>query len=330
MKQNYNNHKSSGSLANFCWNAWCCLSIVGIWPRFIEHKLLSTTRLNLKIPNLSKDLKGLKIVQFSDLHLHSQVSDSFLQKIKRKIEAFQPDIILFTGDFLCFALLRDLERLQKFFSSFHAPYGCYTILGNHDYAEFVSINKKGEYDILDASTGSFSQIFKRFLTTTTLARKTTERAKAVKHNEVLENLLQKTPFKLLKNESTLVPIKNSFINITGLEEYSTGRCDPTKAFLNFNKHYPGLVMAHNPDNIPSLLKFPGEVILCGHTHGGQVNLPWLWKKFTLMENPKLKRGLFRMNNKWAYVNRGVGSIMQFRWFSVPELLLLTLDSETEL
>lgn len=327
MEQNNNTHKSSGSIANFCWNAWCCLSIVGIWPRFIEHKLLSTTCLNLKIPHLHKDLQGLKIAQFSDLHLHPKVSDSFLQKIKRKIEACQPDIILFTGDFLCFSLNRDLERLQKFFNSFHAPYGCYAILGNHDYAEFVSINEAGEYDVLSASTGSFRNIFKRLWTKTTLACRTTERAKAVKHNETLGKLLQKTPFKLLKNESILVPIKNAFLNITGVEEYTTGRCDPYQAFLSYDKRYPGIVMSHNPDSVPTLLKFPGEVILSGHTHGGQVNLPWLWKKFTLMENPNLKKGLFHMNGKWIYVNRGVGSIMQFRWFAVPELLLLTLEAE---
>ena len=68
--------------------------------------------------------------------------------------------------------------------------------------------------------------------------------------------------------------------------------------------------------------------MCGHTHGGQVNLPWFWKKFTLMENPQLKRGLVRMLDKWIYINRGVGSIMQFRWFAKPEILLLTLEMQS--
>lgn len=324
MEQN-NNNKSSMNWANFCWDVWCCLSIVGIWPRFIEHKLLSTTCLNLKIPHLPQELHGLKIAQFSDLHLHPKVSDSFLQKIKHKVEACQPDIILFTGDFLCFSLLRDLERLEHFLSSFHAPYGCYAVLGNHDYAEFVSVNESGEYDVLNSSTASFKRIFKRLWTNTILSGRRTDRAKAVKPNTELEKLLKKTPFKLLKNESALVPIKGSFLNITGMEEYSTGRCDPFKAFLNFDQRYPGIIMAHNPDCVPDLLKSPGEVILCGHTHGGQVNLPWLWKKFTIMENPQLKKGQVRMQDKWIYINRGVGSVMQFRWFAVPELLLLTLE-----
>ena len=271
-------------------------------------------------------MNGLKIAQFSDLHLSASVSDKFLLKIKSKIQAYQPDIILFTGDFLCFALPRDLERLQLFFSDLKAPYGCYAVLGNHDYSAFVSVNDRGEYDVLNSSAGSFTRIFERLWKETTLAYKSTEKVKTIQNNEILENLLEKTPFKLLKNESVLIPIKNSFLNITGVEEYITGRCDPTKAFKNFNKSHPGIVMAHNPDCVPSLLNFPGELILCGHTHGGQVNLPWLWKKFTLMENPALKKGLFHLKNKWVYVNRGVGSVIPFRWFSIPELLLLTLES----
>lgn len=313
------------SFANFCWDLWCCLSIVGIWPRFIEPKLLVTNSFNLKIPHLASDLQGFKIVQFSDLHLHSNVSDKFLNKLIHKIEKCQPDMILFTGDFLCFALPVDLSRLQTFFSSLKAPYGCYAILGNHDYDKFISINQAGEYDVLDASAGSFKRIFKRLWTETRLAHRITEKARQVQPNSYLETVLQKTSFKLLKNESMQVPVKSSFLNITGLEEYISGRINPEQAFQNFDKRFPGIVMTHNPDSVPSLLHYPGDMILCGHTHGGQVNLPWLWKKFTLMENPALKKGLKYLENRWVYINRGVGSVMQFRWFSVPELFVMTLE-----
>lgn len=328
MESNYHK-KTSLNLAQIAWDAWCCISIIGIWPRFIEHQLLNITQLSLKVPHLPTDLKGIKILQISDLHLHPKVSDKFLQKIQNSIFDCKPDLILFTGDFLCFSLLRDLERLQNFLSTIQAPYGCYAILGNHDYEQFVSVNENGEYDVLNSSTGSLGRVLKRLWTKTSLAHKRTERVKQVKNNEVLEKLLKNTSFTLLKNETVKVPIKNSFLNVTGLEEYTLGRSDPAKAFLNFDKRFPGIVMIHNPDGIPPLLDFPGEIILSGHTHGGQVNLPWLWKKFTLMENPQFKRGLVRCRDKWAYINRGVGSVMQFRWFAVPEILLLTLEPENE-
>lgn len=327
MKSKSENKPISSWLSNLCWNAWCCLSIVGIWPRFIEPKLIKKNFLKIKLPHLSPDLQDVKIAQFSDLHIHPKVSDRFLKKIIHKIEASKPDIICFTGDFLCFAQNNDLDRLEKFLQALHAPYGCYAILGNHDYGEFISINENGEYDILNASAGSFSRIFKRLWTSTILACKRTEKAKAVKHHAALEKLLKRTPFKLLKNESILLQIKNTFLNLTGLEEYVTGHYDVAKAFQNFDTCYPGIVLAHNPDSIPTLLEYPGEIILSGHTHGGQVNLPWLWKKFTLMENPHLKKGLFHIHKKWIYINRGVGSVMQFRWFAIPEILFLTLEAK---
>lgn len=327
---NNQRQKKSYSFANLCWDAWCCLSLVGIWPRFIEPKLISTSHLALKIDHLPNDLKGLKILQFSDLHLHPKVSQSFLNKASDKILALKPDIILFTGDFLCFALPEDLERLETFFKNLYAPHGCYAILGNHDYSEFVSINSEtGEYDTLSSSVGSLMRILKRLWTTTKLAFKTTQRAKAVIPNENLEKLLKNTPFRLLKNETIQIPIKNSFLNLSGLEEYVTGRCDPIKTLEKFNPNYPGITMIHNPDALPYLLNFPADLFLAGHTHGGQVNLPWLWKKFTLMENPELKKGLVRFRDRWIYINRGIGSVIPFRWFAVPEILLITLESVDE-
>lgn len=322
MKRNLSEY----TFADLCWDAWCYVSIVGIWPRFIEPRLINTSRLTLKIKDLPKDLQGLRIIQFSDLHLHPRVSDGFLEKLKNKILSLKPDLIIFTGDFLCFSLARDLDRLSRFLGSFQATYGCYAILGNHDYNEFISINESGDYDILPSSVGSLSNILKRLWKKNKLSFKTTDKAKRVIPHPDLEKLLQNTPFKLLKNETVQVPIKDTYLNISGFEEYVTGHCQFESTKKNYNENYPGIILVHNPDAVPSLINFPGDIFLCGHTHGGQVNLPWLWKKFTLMENPSLKRGLVHFKNRWVYINRGVGSVIQFRWFAIPEILLLTLDN----
>jgi predicted MPP superfamily phosphohydrolase len=107
-----------------------------------------------------------------------------------------------------------------------------------------------------------------------------------------------------------------------------GRCLPEIAFKNYDKQYPGIILAHNPDSSALLESYPGEVILSGHTHGCQINLPWMWKKFTKLENMSLRKGFFKVRDKWLYVNRGVGAIMKFRWFSVPEILFLTLRKKS--
>lgn len=318
-------YKKTFSLSNTLWDLWCIVSIIGIWPRYIEPQIITTTLLPLPIPDLHPDLSGLKILQFSDLHFQHKTKNTFLKKLSKKILNLKPDIIVFTGDFLCSSQLLEKERLLSFLNSLNAPYGCYAILGNHDYQKYVSIAPNGDYDILDDKAITMRKGWTRLLNTITLTKKTTARAQEVDLNQDLINLLNKTPFKLLHNETTQIPIKNTFLNICGVGEHVLNRCQPNIAFKNYAKEFPGIILAHNPDCTPSLINKPGDIILSGHTHGAQINLPWMWKKFTLMENQSLKRGLQRVHNKKVYINRGIGAIMPFRWFSVPELTLITLE-----
>jgi predicted MPP superfamily phosphohydrolase len=327
-----NNHlpiKKRFSLSNILWDIWCIASVIGIWPRYIEPKLISITQLPLKISKLHPSLNHLKILQFSDLHFQKCTSASLLKKLSAKIQSCNPDIIVFTGDFLCSSQLQDPNRLTEFLCSLKAPYGCYAILGNHDYQHYVSITQNGDYDVIDNKSVTMRKGWKRLLSTITLTKRTTPRAAEVPLNNNLVNLLKKTPFILLHNETSIVPIRDTFINICGVGEYVLNRCEPKIAFKNYNKNFPGIVLAHNPDGVPKLLEYPGDIILCGHTHGGQINLPWMWKKFTLLENFNLKRGLKSLRNKTIYINRGVGAVMPFRWFSIPELTLITLEPSHE-
>lgn len=309
---------------DFLWNIWCIFTVVGIWPRFIEPYILSVKRMMLPISNLPPSLEGLKILQFSDLHLHPRVPNFFLASLIKKINALKPDVIVFTGDFLCYSKIQETERLKNLLKSIKAPYGCYAILGNHDYEQFVSVNEKGEYDVLTKRSSSISLGLKRLFSSICLTKKMTKAASLVQLNKPLVELLKETPFELLHNTTKLIPIKGTYLNLCGLGEYILGRCQPEEAFKSYDRQYPGIVLSHNPDSVPLLINYPGDIILSGHTHGGQVNLPWMWKKFALMENPELLRGLTKTKNKWIYVNRGIGSVMPFRWFSIPEISFFEL------
>lgn len=313
------------TLLESLWNGWCIASIVGIWPRFIEPKLLLTSKITLPIQNLPRDLQGFKILHISDLHLCRHTSTPFLNRITHKVQSLKPDLIAFTGDFLCYGKFQDQERLLPFLNQLKAPYGCFAVPGNHDYNQFISVDDDGNYDVLSPTSSTLSRGFKRLFHTVHLTKKRSEQVKKVHINPQLKSLLKETPFLLLENETQQVPIKNTVLNITGTGEYIADQCLPEKAFQNFNPLYPGIVLAHNPDSFERLKDTQGDLILSGHTHGGQVNLPWLWKKFTLSENMSLKKGLFKFGSKALYVNRGLGSVMPFRWFSPPEITLFTLE-----
>lgn len=315
--------------SSFLWDLFCTGSILGIWPRFIEPKLICTTRLPLAIPTLPKGLDGFKILQISDLHFCSNLSNNFLERLVQKTRKLSPDLIVLTGDLLCYGELSEPEALKTFLNKFHAPYGCYVVLGNHDYTECVSINAAGEYDTVAAPSSSLSRGFRRLFTHTQATGVITERAKRVPPHTTLVSLIEQTPFKLLHNATETISVKNTKLNICGLGEYSAGRCHPGQAFLDYDRNYPGIVLLHNPDGAAHIREYPGEIILSGHTHGGQINLPWLWQKFTLMEDSRLKSGLIQNEQRPIYINRGIGSALPFRWFAPPEILLLTLVNSDE-
>jgi len=313
-------------IINWFWDAWCVLSLIGIWPRFVEPNLLSLNKIKINIPHLPLNLNGLTILQLSDLHWSSNFSASFKRKLIKKINRIDPDILVLTGDFLVRAKLEQPDGLLAFLSALKAKVGSFAVLGNHDYACYVTVNAKGDYDIEKKNPDAhILKGFKRLFSSISLSKKVSTKAKQTKTHTELIRLLEKSPFQLLHNKTVTLPINGSRLNICGLGEHTLGRCHPEQAFKHYDRKFPGIVLTHNPDSVPFLLDYPGDLILSGHTHGGQVNLPFIWNKFTCIENPQFKRGLKKLNGKYLYINRGVRGGVDFRWFSPPELTLFTLE-----
>ena len=310
------------------WDAGCLLSVVGIWPRYIEPELISATKAVCSIRGLPDDLEGFRIVQFGDLHINAGLSDRFLDRLTRKILQLKPDLIAFTGDFICYSQLDDPGRLEAFLNGLSAPYGCFAVLGNHDYAKPILINTQtGDYDAVERKEGNVAAGLKLLCRRPPISGNVSENARKTDFHRPLMELLDKTPFRVLHNQAASVPVGGSKIAVAGLGEYMLGKARPDLAFEGICERSPTVVLAHNPDSVPSLSGYPGDLILCGHTHGAQINLWGLWNRFTLMEHPRYKRGLFRENQKTIYVNRGVGSAFKFRLFSVPEVTLFQLKKE---
>jgi uncharacterized protein len=302
-------------------------SIVGIWPRFIEPRLLRSSELNWELPPNAAHLAGLRIVHLTDLHFHEKIPQRFLDKVIRQVCKLKPDLILFTGDFLCYSHLDESGRLAAFLCRLEAPLGSYCTFGNHDYAQYVSLNRKGVYDLL-SPPNPLTGIFRGLRTLCSPQRsgiQISEKVLSISLHETLCTILRSTPFKLLENATVTLPIG---LNLSGLGDLALGRCRPQTAFAGYNPQFPGIVLSHNPDSFPALLDFPGDWILCGHTHGEQIHIPWpkwgrsLSQKLARLENRRYTRGLFTVGGKKLYVNRGLGCHKPFRLFSPPEICLI--------
>lgn len=306
------------------WDAWCVLSIVGIWPRFVEPKLLRVNYLNIKSPRFST----LRIVGFSDLHLGPHTSSRFLHRLSQRIHSLKPDILLFTGDFLCHGRLQEKVRLKRFFGELEAKYGCFGIFGNHDYEAYASLDDAGHWGVHPRGEGApIVRGLKKLFSPPVRAVGPRAGQKQLQPLEDLRRLLQDTPFSMLHNETVQVNCGENSMNIAGLGDLWAQALDVDKTFSNWDPGLPGLVMAHNPDSIDSLRTFPGTLILAGHTHGAQVNLPWIAPRILGLKNPQLRAGKFSIGDKTLFVTRGVGGVIPFRWFSPPEIVCIDCGNE---
>lgn len=306
------------------WDTWCCASIIGIWPRFIEPNLLCTSKKTLVLPYLSKELEGLRIVQISDLHYSHHTKATFLDRIAEQVKSLAPHVIVFTGDFLSYAELYNEQQLLEFLQKLSCPFGSFAIFGNHDYSQYVSLAEDGSYRIIQKHIPPLLKGFARLFSCKEIPSQDLEVSSPVPINEKLYDLVRLSGFRVLHNETVQIGKGTARLNLTGLGDIMTLQCQPEKAFRGYDYRYSGIVLSHNPDSYELLSTHPGDVFLFGHTHGGQVNLPFIWKRITPILNKKFKKGLFFINNKYLYVNRGLGATFPFRWFAPPEITLFTL------
>ncbi|MFY4773540.1 metallophosphoesterase [Metabacillus sp. RGM 3146] len=111
------------------------------YSRFVEPKLIEVNRLTLKFANLPKSVNGVKILQFSDLHLGKDFSLAKLKKVVAKINELKPDLILFTGDLMDEPnKYKEIHLIADILKQAKAPLGKFAVYGNHDHGGYGTEN----------------------------------------------------------------------------------------------------------------------------------------------------------------------------------------------
>ena len=83
-------------------------------------------------------------------------------------------------------------------------------------------------------------------------------------------------------------------------------------------------MSHNPDAKIHLRPLDWDLVVCGHTHGGQLRLPFLGTPFAPVADKRYVEGLHRWQERWLYVTRGVGNLHGVRFNCRPQVSVLDL------
>ena len=272
-------------------------SIYGILKGRFDFHVINT---HLSFANLPGVFDGFKILQISDFHIGSFIGNyNEVEQIVELINQQQADLVVFTGDIVN-NLAKEIDEFVPLLASINAKYGKYAILGNHDYGDYTKWES--------------------------------EQQKIVNHQS-LKNNLSNSGFKLLLNEHTEIRIANSSINLIGVENWghppfpkygdlkvATQNADMTK----FN-----ILLSHDPSHWDAkvLGKTNIDLTLSGHTHGMQfgIDIPGFKWSPIQYKYPRWA-GLYKQNNQYLYVNRGIGYIgLATRIGIRPEIAVIKLS-----
>ena len=140
-------------------------------------------------------------------------------------------------------------------------------------------------------------------------------------------VLEQHGYAVLENENTTLRLRGAPFTVVGIDDLWTRTADPPRAMKGAA---PGsrLYLAHVPKTADLLANWGKPMlVLSGHTHGGQVNVPLVMPAFRWLGGERYDEGLYQVGRVQLYVNRGVGNVaLPIRWNAPPEVALLTLRS----
>jgi predicted MPP superfamily phosphohydrolase len=246
----------------------------------------------IAIRNLPGAFYGFRIVQISDIHIDEYTEPYFVDRIVKRVNALNPDLVLITGDFVTLGAF-------TFISANHAIHRCaeilatltcplrYCILGNHDVGVGAPL-------VIDA--------------------------------------LQRNHLPVLVNQQVPIERNGSRLWLGGVEDPGTSHPD-LNLTIPAQPDGPVILMAHEPDYVNDVLKHPRaplvDLMLAGHSHGGQIRLPFLGPLVLPPMGRLYPEGHYHLKNIQLYVNRGLGTVgLPFRLNCPPEITVITLKPAT--
>lgn len=138
-----------------------------------------------------------------------------------------------------------------------------------------------------------------------------------------KSIMEEGGFILLQNNSERITYKEKGINIFGCDDALFGKYDVEKTMDKINNNDINILLVHEPDIGEKFEKFDIDLILSGHSHGGQVYIPFIGPIKKNVLSKKYNKGMYELNNNRntkLYVNTGLGNTkVPFRFLNIPEV-----------
>ncbi len=247
-------------------------------PRFNDVYDVEITRHEVFVNGLPEPFDGYRVAFLTDTHVAGFVRRTFYETIVAQTRAFEPDLVLFGGDFVSFK--RHIPLLAERLAGLSARDGIFAVLGNHDYWS-------------DAP-------------------------------RIVETL-QGVGVRFITNQHVILARGGARLPLAGIDEVYRGAPDPEAAFAGIGDDQPCLAVSHHPDIVDVLPRRRIDLLLCGHTHGGQIRFPFFGAVVVPSKHEsKYAAGFHRAGAVLMYVSRGIGAIPPLRILCRPELATFVL------
>lgn len=269
------------------------ITVILLYSRFVATKGLVTKEYKITSSSIQDNFHGFKIVHISDIHYGRTTNKKDLDKMVKEINLLKPDIVVLTGDLVDKDTNLDetiKNEIIESLSLINVTVGKYATNGNHD-------TKFNEWENIIISSGfknlndSYELIYSDGYTPILLAGLSSN----------------------LKNEIDISERYNKIL------EYSNNE--------NIKDLYK-ILLIHEPDYINSIDYSNFNLILAGHSHNGQVRLPFIGGIILPNGAKKYYKEYYKLNNTDLYISSGVGtSEISFRLFNKPSINFYRLTNK---
>jgi predicted MPP superfamily phosphohydrolase len=268
------------------------LTTATAYSMLLETRWFGVSRRKFPVRGLPPELAGLRIVQLTDIHHGPTLSLNYVRQVVRATNALQPDLILLTGDYVHRSSAY-VEPVVRELAELRATIGRIGVLGNHDWWEDAPLTRR-----------AFARI-----------------GIPLVDNDRL----------FITPERQVVRSSTAGLCIAGVGDLQEDVVRIGDALGNVPAEMPRLLMSHNPDvaEDPDFLRsrLRVDLMLCGHTHGGQVWIPGLGTPIVPSRyGQKYASGLVQGPACPVYISRGIGTtILPLRFCVPPEIAVIELE-----
>jgi len=270
------------------WWKGAALAFSGIYTR--QTKRLDVTQLTALVYTLAPEFDGYRIVQFSDLHVDGMTTtQARVAEVVAAINAEQPDLIAFTGDFVTEYTDFRLEDLIFPLRGLCAPDGVVAVMGNHDHRMNSGLVRRimRESGMIDLNN----------------AVHTLRRASASGDGEAC-------------------------LHIAGVDSVLRQKARLDQVIEQLPPEGAAILLAHEPDFADvSAATDRFALQLSGHSHGGQIRIPLLTRLALPGYSRRYTLGVAQVGDMVVYTNRGIGMVgLPLRFNCPPEITVITLKA----